>query len=291
MPLHGFAWVHMSESTSPTIGVLGLGIIGGIWARHYHEAGVLAGAWNRTAQPDFPQWQDQAISVAEKAAVIQIVVADPTAVANVLDTITPALDATKTVVQSSTIDPDSSDRFRSIVLATGARYLECPFTGSKPAAEVKQTVFYQGGDADLMTELEPLLSLVSIHRIRIGDHRQACALKLAMNLNVSAQMQGFAEAIALCRRAGISDEAVQNAITPNTAFSPLLKIKWPQVRDRDYAPLFSIKHMHKDMRLASGMSGVSDLKLLALVRERLATAEEAGLGDEDFAALFKLVEP
>lgn len=277
-------------STSRTIGVLGLGIIGGIWARHYHAAGILAGAWNRTAQPDFPQWQSSAADVAARSDIIQIVVADPSAVESVLTAITPALNATKTVIQSSTIDPDSSDKFRTAVLATGARYLECPFTGSKPAAVAKQTVYYQGGDEALIAELEPILSLVSAHRIHIGDHRQACALKLAMNLNVSAQMQGFSEAIAICRRAGIGNEVFQNAIERNTTYSGLLQIKWPQVRDEDYSPFFSIKHMHKDMRLAESMSGVSDLQLLALVRERLAAAETAGLGDQDFAALFKLID-
>jgi 3-hydroxyisobutyrate dehydrogenase len=207
-----------------------------------------------------------------------------------LDAILPSLDDTKIVVQSSTIDPESADQFRGQVIATGARYLECPFTGSKPAAEAKQTVFYQGGDDDLIAELEPVLSLVSAHRIRIGDHRQACALKLAMNLNVSAQMQGFSEALTLCRRAGIGNEVFQNAIERNTTYSGLLQLKWPQVRDEDYAPFFSIKHMHKDMRLAEGMPDVSDLQLLALVRERLATAEANGFGDEDFAALFKLLK-
>ena len=102
-------------NTSPSVGVLGLGIIGSIWARHYHAAGILAGAWNRTAQPDFPQWQDTATIVAKNADIIQIAVADPAAVQSVLDAIAPALDSTKTVVQSSTIDPESSDRFRTVV--------------------------------------------------------------------------------------------------------------------------------------------------------------------------------
>jgi 3-hydroxyisobutyrate dehydrogenase-like beta-hydroxyacid dehydrogenase len=38
------------------------------------------------------------------------------------------------------------------------------------------------------------------------------------------------------------------------------------------------------------MPDVSDLQLLALLRERLATAEANGFGDEDFAALFKLLK-
>jgi 3-hydroxyisobutyrate dehydrogenase-like beta-hydroxyacid dehydrogenase len=112
------------------VGVLGLGIIGGLWARHYAAAGVLAGAWNRTPQPDEPGWRDTPEAVASAADIVHIVVADPPAVRALLARIAPVLGPGKVVVQSSTIDPASSEEFRAAVVAKGARYLEAPFTGS-----------------------------------------------------------------------------------------------------------------------------------------------------------------
>ena len=47
-----------------TIGVIGLGIIGEIWASRYHAAGKLAGTWNRTAKADAPAWKTTALEVA-----------------------------------------------------------------------------------------------------------------------------------------------------------------------------------------------------------------------------------
>lgn len=273
-----------------TIGVLGLGIIGAIWARHYAAAGRLAGTWNRTAKPTSPRWKDSPAEVARAAEVIQIVVADPAAVQSVLDAILVELGPTKTVVQSSTIDPDSSDAIRARVTATGAQYLEAPFTGSKPAAEARQTVFYCGGDAALCAALDPLLALVAAHRLHIGSHRHACALKLAMNLNIAAQMQALAEARALCARAGVDDETFFGALACNVSRSGLSDLKEPVLRAADYRPMFSVKHMHKDMRLASGMAESADCELLQTVTARLAQAESAGFGDEDFAALMKLLE-
>ncbi len=280
----------MSDSTPQTVGVLGLGIIGAIWARHHHAAGKLAGSWNRTAKPGFPGWMDSAAEVARAADAIQIVVADPPAVQGVLDSILAELDASKLVIQSSTIDPDSSARFHEQVTATGARYLEAPFTGSKPAAEAGETVFYLGGDEALCEAAAPLLGLVSAQRLRIGDHRQACALKLAMNLNVSAQMQALAEAHAICARSGIGDDTFFDALSRNASCSGLTRMKEPVLRTRDFSPMFSIKHMHKDMRLACGMKASNGFPLLATVTARLAAAEAAGWGDEDFAALVKLLE-
>jgi 3-hydroxyisobutyrate dehydrogenase-like beta-hydroxyacid dehydrogenase len=50
-----------------TIGVIGLGIIGGVWTRHYATAGVLAGCWNRTPKADAPKWKDTPEAVAAAA--------------------------------------------------------------------------------------------------------------------------------------------------------------------------------------------------------------------------------
>ncbi|MEO6876417.1 MAG: NAD(P)-dependent oxidoreductase [Opitutaceae bacterium] len=271
------------------IGVIGLGIIGSVWARHYQAAGVLAGAWNRTPQPDFPAWQRSPAAVAAVADVIQIVVSDPDAVETVLTNLLPKLGPGKIVVQSSTIDAESSAKFAERVVARGARYLAAPFTGSKLGAEQRQTIYYLGGDRRLITELEPLLALVSSHRFVIGTNEQACTLKLAMNLNLAAQMQALSEALTLSRRAGVTDDVFFDAMSKNAGYSGLTKLKEPKLKAGDFSPQFSVKHMSKDMRLAMHTNGGAGLPVLGTVRAALHTAEAQGLGDEDFSALIKLL--
>ena len=271
-----------------TIGVLGLGIIGRVWAGHYETEKVLAGTWNRTPKESAPKWMDSPEAVARAADVIHIVLADPPAVQGVLNGILAALGPGKVVVQSSTIDPESSETFRQIVEARGARYLEAPFTGSKPAAEQRQNVFYLGGEKDLVDALEPLLALVSSARFHIGTHRQATALKLAMNLNIAAQMQGLVEALTLCRRAGISDDQFFEVMAKNVGYSGLTKLKEPKLKQSDFSPQFSVKHLLKDLRLASRMNGCEDFPALDTLREQLAAADRSGFGDEDFSAVIKL---
>jgi 3-hydroxyisobutyrate dehydrogenase-like beta-hydroxyacid dehydrogenase len=271
-----------------TIGVIGLGIIGGVWARHYEAAGVLRGAWNRTPKPDFPRWRAGPEEVASSADVIQIVVADPPAVRGVIERILPVLGPSRIVVQSSTIDPASSVEFQERVAGRGARYLEAPFTGSKPAAEQRQTVYYLGGDAALAAELDSLLGLVSSKRLHIGTATQAAALKLAMNLNIAVQMEGLIEALTLARRAGVADESFFQALLNNASYSGLAKLKEPKLRSGDYSPQFSVKHMLKDMRLASGMESAAGLPALAVLCSRLDAAARAGHADEDFAVMMRL---
>jgi len=271
-----------------TIGVLGLGIIGEPWARRYRAAGRLAGVWNRTPKPEAAQWKNQPREVTEASDVTHIVVADPPAVSAVLDAILPALGPGKAVVQSSTIDPASAIACEARVRATGAAYVESPFTGSKPGAEAGTLVFFMGGDAAALDAVEPLLALVSETRFRLPTVAQAAALKLAMNLNIAAQMEALAESLTFARQAGIPDDFYFQVLAKNVSHSGLARLKEDKLRSGDFSPQFSVKHMHKDMRLAEA-SQAAELPLLGAVRGCLARAEAQGMGDDDFSSLIRLL--
>lgn len=271
------------------VSVFGLGIIGAIWARNYEADGLLAAAWNRSPKPDTPRWQHDIVAAARAGDVLQIVVADPPAVAGVIEAIKPALGPGKIVVQSSTIDPASSERFRGLVESTGAGYVEAPFTGSKPAAEARKTVFFLGGAPAVVATVEPVLTHVSELRFRIGTNAQACTLKLAMNLQIAGVMEAMCEGLTFARSAGITDDTFFQVLGCNVANSGLVKLKEAKLRAADFAPQFSVKHMGKDLRLAVATAGEQSMPQTALVRDRLRHAEERGWGDEDFSALLKLL--
>jgi 3-hydroxyisobutyrate dehydrogenase-like beta-hydroxyacid dehydrogenase len=271
-----------------SVGVIGLGIIGTPWAARYLAAGRLAGVWNRTPKPEASAWRPSAREVAAAVDVIHIVVADPPAVDSVLDDILPALGRGKAVVQSSTIDPASAAAFAARVTATGALYVESPFTGSKPAAESGTLVFFMGGDSAALDAIEPLLALLSETRFRLPDVAQAAALKLAMNLNIAGQMQALSESLTFARRAGIADDFYFQVLAKNVSHSGLARLKQGKLKTRDFSPQFSVKHMHKDMRLAEAASQAK-LPLLAALRACLASAEAQGMGDDDFSSLIRLL--
>ena len=143
------------------ISVFGLGIIGRIWAENLHCDGDTVRGWNRTAKPAVPFYTGDARVAAAQAELLIIVVADPPAVQQVLDQILPVLRAGQIVVQSSTISPAATLSFAKQVQATGAMFLEAPFTGSKPAAEQRQMVYYIGGEPKVLEQARPVLSRLS----------------------------------------------------------------------------------------------------------------------------------
>jgi 3-hydroxyisobutyrate dehydrogenase len=220
--------------------------------------------------------------------VTHIIVADPPAVSTVLDAILPALGKGKAVVQSSTIDPKSATDFEARVHASGAAYVESPFTGSKPAAESGTVVFFMGGETAALDAVEPLLACVSETRFRLPTVGQAAALKLAMNLNIAGQMQALAESLTLARQAGIGDDFYFQVLAKNVSYSGLARLKETKLKTGDFAPQFSVKHLHKDMRLADS-TGHGEFPLLKTVRGCLARAEGEGMGDDDFSALIRLL--
>ncbi len=222
------------------------------------------------------------------ANVVHLCLYDPASVQNVLERILPELGEGKTVVQSTTIDPDSAERFAATVREAGARYVEAPFTGSKPAARKRQTVFYLGGEANDLDRVEPVLSTLSRKCFRLSRPGQAATIKLAMNLQISAITEALCGGVAWSRGAGLADDEFFDVLRENVAWSGLAELKEPKIRAGDFSPQFTIRNMHKDMRLASESCPL-DLPLLPFVRERLRVAEEAGFGEDDFASLLRLL--
>ncbi len=285
----GAFWLEGVNTTdSPRAAVLGLGIIGESWAANLRADGVLGAVWNRTPRPDLPEFVSTPAETAAKAEVLIVVVADPAAVESVLSQLVPALTSRHTVVQSSTIDPAASDRFAALVEATGAHYLESPFTGSKPAAKDRKTVFYQGGEAGDIARAEPILSRLSQARLAIGTRAQACALKLAMNVQVALLNEALGESLRMSRAAGISDDTYFACLARNVAQSGVATLKEPKLRGADWSPQFSVKHMRKDLRLALASWG-PHLPVTAALEKQYGEAVARGQADEDMCSLYKLL--
>ncbi len=272
-----------------TICMAGLGIIGGVWARHYAADGHQVAAWNRTPKPDFPGFVPDLTRAACDADLVHICVADPAAVRGVLETLLPILQPGRLVVQSSTICPDSAESFRAMVESTGALYVEAPFTGSKPAAEARQSVFFLGGDPAALDAATPFLTGLSRKIFRIGTPAQSAAVKLALNLQIAAIAQSLCEGVHLSRKFHIPHDLFFDVLRENVAHSGLADLKEPKLRDRDHSPQFSIKHMYKDLGLALEASRGLDMPLTRTNRSIYEQGIDAGLGELDFIALEQLI--
>lgn len=268
------------------VAVIGLGIIGNQWAQHLNKDGVLRASWNRSAKLEVPLYISKLAEVPSKAEILHVVVADPEAVREVLATVVPHLNQKHIIVQSSTIDPTSAQEFSALVQKTGAKYIEAPFTGSLPAAQKRELVFYVGGEAQSIEVATPYLSRLAKKVIPIGSESQASTLKLTMNLQIASALEALAEALSTARKAGISDECFYDAFRLNASFSGVAALKEPKLKGKEYAPQFSIKHMGKDLRLLQ--KSVPSLPVLETLVGLYNLADQKELGELDFSAMIEL---
>jgi len=270
------------------ITVVGLGIIGSAWAQNLHADGLTVRGWNRTSK-DYPFYDGNLAKAVTDAEMIIIVVADPPAVESLLNVIVPHLKPGQIVAQSSTISASWTKLFAQRIVATGADFLEAPFTGSKPAAEARKTVFYLGGTAELVEKTRPVLARLSAHILHIGAVGTASSLKLAMNLNLALMSEALSESLALARAEGIPDEKFFDALHLNAGRSGFSDLKEPKFRAKDYAPQFSLKHMNKDLRLALETAGDLDLPTANALKSFYDKGMNAGFGEDDLTGLIRLL--
>ena len=272
------------------VSVLGLGIIGSAWAKNLIADGHVVRCWNRTPK-NFPNFYASIQDAVDHAEVIFIIVADPPAVGSVLNQIKSKLGPGKLVIQSSTISAKWTRAFADQVQETGAWFLEAPFTGSKPAAEQRQTVYYLGGEPEIVEKARPILKPISSAILHIGPLGSASTLKLAMNLNIAGVAQSLCESLILCRKAGIPDDIYFSALSRNAAHSGLADVKEPKLRQSDYSPQFSLKHMAKDLRLvletAEELS--QPLEQTMHLKKIYDQGIAAGWSDDDFIGLMRLL--
>ncbi|OGT29118.1 MAG: hypothetical protein A2W28_00835 [Gammaproteobacteria bacterium RBG_16_51_14] len=270
--------------------VFGLGIMGRAIAKNLAEDGLLAAAWNRTPQPGFPEFVPLAEEAAGKAGILLVLVRDDQAVADVLAQIEPALTGDHIIVQCSTVRPDSNREFKKRSEGKGVAFVEALIGGSKLAAINRKMIFYTGGDQEVLTRVEPVLSVLSDKRVHVGAVGMASVAKLAMNLNLAIQVQALCESYAYAKSMGLNDDQYFTVLRNNTGWNGLCEVKEPKLRNQEFSPEFTVKNMLKDIRLAL-QTDCTDrgMALLQKVESIYHEADTAGLGEEDMIALYKQI--
>ena len=282
----------MARRTRKNVGVLGLGIIGSRVAENLRERGFHVFVWNRNPRP-VPNFVGAPAELAEMCDCIQIFVSDDDALLDVVRQMAPALGPRHIVMAHPTVAPHSMRTAADLVERRGARFVEAPFTGSKAGAEKGELVFYVAGDEVALREARPILEASSKEIIEIGEIGQATVVKLATNIATAASVQALAEGLALINNAGIPAEKFVAALQNNASYSKTLAMKLPKMIENNFEPHFALKHMLKDMKIASqlGLSHHLELAVTTAARDRLLEQEQRGFAEEDFSVIARKYFP
>ncbi|MGZ6672993.1 MAG: NAD(P)-dependent oxidoreductase [Solirubrobacteraceae bacterium] len=279
------------------IAVLGTGVMGAPMARNLARAGHEVRAWNRSPdkaaalRDDGIDVRDDPAAAAAGADVVLTMLADADAALDVGQRAN--LADGQIWWQASTIGLEGIEQCAGLADETGAVLVDAPVLGTRlPAEEGKLVVLASGPDSAL-DACAPLFDAVGQRTMRLGAAGTATRLKLAVNLWVLVVTQGTAETIAFAQSLGVKPEWVLEALEGGALDLPYFRMKSKLMLDEDFPASFALALAAKDARLVAEAAErhSADLPVARAIAERFTQATEAGHGDEDMAATYRLSKP
>jgi len=247
-------------SDKPTVGFIGLGIMGHPMALNLQHAGYPLVIVD--FDPPLPQDLIDAgavikptnRAVAEAADIIIAMVPDTPDVEIVLfakDGVAHGLNAGKTVVDMSSISPTATVDFARRINEQGCDYLDAPVSGGAARAVTGQLTIMVGGPQAAFERIKPLFrvmgSTVTLIGTRNGDG-QVC--KVANQIIVGITVEAVAEALLFASKAGADPGKVREALMGGAAHSLILENHGKRMLERNFEPSFRVELQQKDLGLA-----------------------------------------
>lgn len=272
-----------------SISILGLGIIGSRIARHLANQGVDVTVWNRTPKDGFAKTASTPLEAAQANKIISLYLKDKDACKEVFAAMKPALTPEHIILNHSTIDLQTVRELAEECDSIGCGYLDCPFTGSKGAAEGGQLAYYVSGNNEILDKVRPLLEKSSKAVIETGKLGNGTILKLVTNLLSATMVQGLCEALSITKAHGIGATQLLEAVSVNVTSSPLASFKVPCMDQRNFETNFSLDNMRKDSVYAIELAQEKGITppMISLVSSLMSGLCNDGYAEKDFCCLIE----
>jgi 3-hydroxyisobutyrate dehydrogenase len=287
--------------TTPRIGFLGLGAMGGPMARRLVQKGfgvsgydVNPGRAEAAARDGVSPAKSPAMA-AEAADVVMSSLPNPAAVRDAYlgpGGAVSSLRAGAVVVDMSTIDPQTWRAVADAAAAAGAESLGAPVSGGPADAGSGRLVFLVGGEAAVVERCRFVLETLGSEIHHLGPLGAGHVVKLVNNVMSMCNVAVAAEAMVLGVKAGMDPQSLFDVLSTSGGRSHHFLKRFPNVLAGDFTPYFSIALSRKDLSLALQMAESLGVPMLATaaVRQVYEAAAAQGLDTADMAGVTKLYE-
>jgi 3-hydroxyisobutyrate dehydrogenase len=285
--------------TSPTVTVLGTGVMGAGMVRSLRRAGLPVRMWNRDpakAQALTDTGAEAFDDPAEAAAgadVVLTMVLDADAVVDVVRRARPARGSLW--VQTSTVGIEGARRTAELADELGIVLVDAPVLGTKQPAEEGKLVVLASGPDDVHDRLAPVFDAIGGKTLWLGEAGNGSRLKLACNAWVFMATAGVAQSIALTRALGLDPQTFIDAVDGGPLDLPYLHVKGANMIKGEHPVAFGLTGAAKDARLireALQQAGVDDRLDTAVLAAMDAAAERLDdPGAHDLSAVIEGLAP
>ncbi len=279
-----------------TVGMVGIGEMGSAFVERLLDAGRTVVGWNRTKAKVQPllargmRWAPTAADVARQSDVVLSMLTNGAALAAVADApdgILAGLSG-KILVELSTIAADDIIALHTRVVQAGGELVDAAVLGSPLTVRQGKLVIMVAGDDAVIATARPVLEDLGPRVVAMGSIGKAKVMKIALNLNLPAQILALSEGLLLAVKSGIDRSRALEVMLAGAMASPMLQYRAPFIEEMPAKAWFDVGMMQKDCDLALTLGRELGVPLFvtAVSREMLSAARGQGLGDRDFAILY-----
>ena len=281
-----------------SVAFAGLGIMGAPMAANLVRAGLEVAVYTRThekaerfaAEHEAARAAATPADAARQADAFVSIVPDAPQVEEILfgdHGAAGALPEGALVLEMSTIPPTAS---KAIAGRLAPRpYVEAPVSGSRPKAEDGTLTIMAGASPEDFERARPLFEILGERIVHVGPVGHGQMAKVLTNTMGAVNTAALAECIRTAKAAGLDRDAFLEVASGSAGASAMVTLKGgPMFEERFEPALFKLEHMLKDLRhcIAEARALGLDLELGALAETFYARADESGLGEKDFAAVY-----
>jgi putative dehydrogenase len=230
----------MARKVKGTVGIVGLGIMGGSFARNLVKSGWrvigfdLSPVQRREAQKAGVAIAESAAAVAEAVPVVITSLPKAEALQAVVKEIAAAKLPKKVLVEASTFTIEDKERAGKVMSRAGHVMLDCPVSGTGAQARVGDLVLYASGDSKTIARLKPMFAGFSRHTYDTGPFGHGSRMKYVANLLVAIHNVASAEAMVMGMKAGLDPKVILEMIRNGAGNSRVFELRAPMMVDNDY---------------------------------------------------------
>jgi L-threonate 2-dehydrogenase len=289
----------MARKTKGAVGVIGLGIMGGSFAKNLVAAGWrvigydISAAKRREAKAAGVELANSAAEVAAAAPIILTSLPKPQALMDTAREIAAAKLKGKVVAEMSTFTISDKEKAERVLRKAGHTMIDCPVSGTGSQAKNRDLVFYASGDAKAIARLRPVLMGFGRHTFNVGQFGNGSRMKYVANLLVAINNVASAEAMVLGMKAGLDPRMIVDLITAGAGNSRVFELRAPMMAKGRYDDVtMKISVWDKDMHVIGDYARKIRVPtpIFNATKGIYLKAMKSGFGNRDTAAVCAVLE-
>lgn len=282
---------------NPSIGFIGLGLMGSGMARNLIKAGFDVTGYDLDSEKlaAFTEAGGKKSETPEiMAAHVDVIILSLPNSNVVNDVVFETLKLNQTglenliLIDTTTADPGMSKTLASQLQNRGIAMLDATISGTPTMCARKDITFMVGGEKTVFERCDTLFSAMGAQTFYLGTNGSGAFMKLIVNLVLGLNRMVLAEGLSLGKRAGVEAEQMLNVLKNSAAYSRAIDMKGQKMATGDFLPAEGKLAFHlKDVRLMLDLGRQLNfpLPLCCLHAQALTSLVAKGRGEWDNAAI------